>query len=93
MSRSPPGTSDRSICTASIARELRPGPADGKGPLPSRILVINIPAMGDRTVTLDVSLPPGTGVVAAHALQASEHAPHDTFSSDPRRRTPARFAS
>jgi hypothetical protein len=49
----------------------------------SRQFVVDIPAHGSAVLQLQAAFPAGYGFVMAHALQLSEHSPHDTWTPDP----------
>src|SRR4029450_1503744 len=50
---------------------------------PARQFVVDVPAQGSVAIQLEVSFPVGYGIVLAHALQTSEHAPFDSWTPDP----------
>jgi hypothetical protein len=49
----------------------------------TREFVVDIPARQSITLTLQAGFPGGYGLVMAHALQLSEHSPHDSAVPDP----------
>jgi hypothetical protein len=49
----------------------------------TRQFVVDIPAQGSTDLKLQVAFPNGYGFVMAHALQLSEHSPHDNPMPDP----------
>jgi hypothetical protein len=49
----------------------------------SRQFVLDIPAHESTVLKLQAAFPSGYGFVLAHALQLTEHSPHDTWMPDP----------
>jgi hypothetical protein len=49
----------------------------------SRQFVVDVPAQGSAELKLQVLFPNGYGFVLAHAMQVSEHSPHESFTPDP----------
>jgi hypothetical protein len=49
----------------------------------SRQFVLDIPAHESSVLKLQAAFPAGYGFVMAHALQLSEHSPHDNWVPDP----------
>jgi len=49
----------------------------------ARMFVVDVPAQGVTTVTLQARFPQGYGVVSATAFQQSEHSPYESSTSDP----------
>jgi hypothetical protein len=49
----------------------------------SRQFVVDIPARESIALKLQAAFPAGYGFVMAHALQLSEHSPHDNWTPDP----------
>ncbi|MCA1651745.1 MAG: hypothetical protein LC753_16245 [Acidobacteria bacterium] len=49
----------------------------------SRQFVVDVPAQSSVDVSLDVVFPQGFGFLMAHAMQMSEHSPHESLTPDP----------
>lgn len=49
----------------------------------SRLFVVDVPALSTTEIKLDAWFPNGYGFVMAHAMQISEHSPHESWTPDP----------
>jgi hypothetical protein len=49
----------------------------------SREFVVDVPAQSSTDITFEAALPEGYGALLAHAMQLSEHSPHESATPDP----------